>query len=115
MIVPMKRLTLVALKADEESILQALQRAGAVEVISRADVSEEKAGDEQLLMRVQRLESAAQLLKRYGEKPPMGPKPEISPEELFASVPESERLLNARNNWIKNLLPCVQRSIKRKT
>lgn len=113
MIVPMKRLTLVALKADEESILQALQRAGAVEVISRADVSEEKAGDEQLLMRVQRLESAAQLLKRYGEKPPMGPKPEISPEELFASVPESERLLE-RTEQLDQELVAVRAEIDKK-
>ena len=49
MIVPMKRLTLVALKADEEAILQALQRTGTVEVLSQADVSDEKTGDEQLL------------------------------------------------------------------
>ena len=49
MIVPMKRLTLVALKADEEAILCALQRAGTVEVISRADVTDEKAVDEHLL------------------------------------------------------------------
>ena len=64
MIVPMKRLTLVALKADEEAILQALQRTGTVEVISQADVSDDKTGDEQLLSQVQRFESAAQLLKR---------------------------------------------------
>lgn len=103
MIVPMKRLTLVALKADEEAILQALQRAGAVEVISRADVSDERAGDEHLLSQVQRLESAAQLLKRYGEKPPMGPKPEVSAEELFASVPEAARLLERTEELDKSL------------
>ena len=62
MIVPMKRLTLVALKADEEAILQALQRTGTVEMISQADVSDEKTGDEQLLSQVQRFESAALLL-----------------------------------------------------
>lgn len=75
MIVPMKRLTLVALKADEEAILQALQRTGTVEVISQADVSDDKTGDEQLLSQVQRFESAAQLLKRYGEKPPWARSP----------------------------------------
>ncbi len=113
MIVPMKRLTLVALKADEEAILQALQRAGAVEVISRADVSDERAGDEHLLSQVQRLESAAQLLKRYGEKPPMGPKPEVSAEELFASVPEAARLLE-RTEELDKSLAAVRAEIDKK-
>lgn len=75
MIVPMKRLMLVALKADEEAILQALQRTGTVEVISQADVSDEKTGDEQLFSQVQRFESAAQLLQAVWRKAAMGPKP----------------------------------------
>lgn len=73
MIVPMKRLTLVALKADEEAILQALQRTGTVEVISQADVSDDKTGDEQLLSQVQRFESAAQLLQTVWRKAAHGP------------------------------------------
>ena len=112
MIVPMKRLTLVALKADEEAILRALQRAGTVEVISRADVTDEKAVDEHLLAEVQRLESAAQLLKRYGEKPPMGPKPEMSAEELFASVPEAAELLE-RTEELDKALAAVRAEIDR--
>ena len=112
MIVPMKRLTLVALKADEEAILRALQRAGTVEVISRADVTDEKAVDEHLLAEVQRLESAAQLLKRYGEKPPMGPKPEMSAEELFASVPEAAELLE-RTEALDKALAAVRAEIDR--
>ena len=112
MIVPMKRLTLVALKADEEAILRALQRAGTVEVISRADVTDEKAVDEHLLAEVQRLESAAQLLKRYGEKPPMGPKPEMSAEELFASVPEAAELLD-RTEELDKALAAVRAEIDR--
>lgn len=113
MIVPMKRLTLVALKADEEAILQALQRTGTVEVISQADVSDEKTGDEQLLSQVQRFESAAQLLKRYGEKPPMGPKPEMSAEELFASMPESVALME-RTEELDKTLAAARSEIEKK-
>ena len=113
MIVPMKRLTLVALKADEEAILQALQRTGTVEVISQADVSDDKTGDEQLLSQVQRFESAAQLLKRYGEKPPMGPKPEMSAEELFASMPESVALME-RTEELDKTLAAARSEIEKK-
>lgn len=113
MIVPMKRLMLVALKADEEAILQALQRTGTVEVISQADVSDEKTGDEQLLSQVQRFESAAQLLKRYGEKPPMGPKPEMSAEELFASMPESVALME-RTEELDKTLAAARSEIEKK-
>lgn len=113
MIVPMKRLMLVALKADEEAILQALQRTGTVEVISQADVSDEKTGDEQLFSQVQRFESAAQLLKRYGEKPPMGPKPEMSAEELFASMPESVALME-RTEELDKTLAAARSEIEKK-
>ena len=68
MIVPMKRLTLVALKADEEAILQALQRNGTVEVISQADVSDDKTGDEQLLSQVQRDVYKRQLSRSMAER-----------------------------------------------
>ena len=37
MIVPMKRLTLIALKKDEERIMHALQRLAAIELISSAE------------------------------------------------------------------------------
>ena len=92
MIVPMKRLTLIALKGDEEAILHSLQRAGVVEVISRGDAPGEASADERLDQQVQRLENAAELLKRYGEKARFGPKPERSAQELFAAVPGSEAL-----------------------
>ncbi|MBE5785737.1 MAG: V-type ATP synthase subunit I [Clostridiales bacterium] len=92
MIVPMKRLTLIALKADEAAIMKALQRAGAVEVISRGEEADDAALRERLDQDAQRMQTAAELLKPYGKKPPMGPKPERSADELYASTAESAAL-----------------------
>lgn len=92
MIVPMKRLTLVALKGDEAAIMKALQRAGAVEVICRGEGAVDSAVSERLDQEAARMQSAAELLKPYGKKPPMGPKPERSADELYASGPLSASL-----------------------
>lgn len=88
MIVPMKRLTLIAMQADKESILEALQAAGAVQVLSAAEgVATEAESDLQALeTRVQRLRSAAALLKPLAPKGKMGPKPEATAQELGAGM-----------------------------
>lgn len=97
MIVPMKKLTLVGLKEDREKLLQALQAISAVQITS----SEEAADSGQLAMlesRVQRLDSAASLLKPIAPKAKMGPKAELTSAELDAGLESaleiSERVEN---------------------
>lgn len=89
MIVPMKRLTLVAHKSDESDILKALQRLGAVEVIpgeeasatSVLDVAEE---------RVQRLSGALAVLRPYAAKKGMlTPRPETTVGAILQDLPEA--------------------------
>lgn len=89
MIVPMKRLTLVAHKSDESDILKALQRLDAVEVIpgeeasatSVLDVAEE---------RVQRLSGALAVLRPYAAKKGMlTPRPETTVGAILQDLPEA--------------------------
>lgn len=85
MIVPMKRLTLVALAAEEEPILKALQAAGVVEIIERAEQSEDAAARE---LEIQRMKNAHAALRPYAEKEGMlSVKPEVNAEELLAELP----------------------------
>ena len=89
MIVPMKRLTLVAHKSDESDILKALQRLDAVEVIpgeeasatSVLDVAEE---------RVQRLSGALAVLRPYAAKKGiLTPRPETTVGAILQDLPEA--------------------------
>ena len=90
MIVQMKRLTLVAHKADEQAILQALQPLGAVEVLRNEnasfDAEQLSAADD----RVQRLAEALKILKPYGAKKGLlTPKPEATLPQITAELPEA--------------------------
>ena len=67
MIVPMKRLTLVGLKADQEQILSALQSISAVQLISAEETAASEEALSKLEARVQRLDSAQSLLKPYAK------------------------------------------------
>lgn len=87
MIVPMKRVTLAAMRSDEGKIMAALQEAGLVEVIppdgGGSDSPERAAFEAQM----QRLRSAANALKPYAEKPSMlAAKPEATLGELMSGV-----------------------------
>ena len=79
MIVPMKKLTLAALLEHREAILQALQSICAVQLISIGEGEQSSAAAEG---RVQRLQSAEELLKPYAGKAGFGPKPEATRQEL---------------------------------
>lgn len=86
MIVPMKKLTLVGLVEDKEKLLHALQAISAVQITSSEEGASESGLLAMLESRVQRLESAAALLKPLAPKGKMGPKAEVSAQELTAGV-----------------------------
>ena len=83
MIVPMKNLTLAALLEHREAILQALQSICAVQLISIGEGEQSSAAAEG---RVQRLQSAEELLKPYAGKAGFGPKPEATRQELEEDI-----------------------------
>ncbi len=83
MIVPMKKLTLAALLEHREDILQALQSICAVQLISIGEGEQSSAAAEG---RVQRLQSAEELLKPYAGKAGFGPKPEATRQELEEDI-----------------------------
>lgn len=83
MIVPMKKLTLAALLEHREAILQALQSICAVQLISIGEGEQSLAAAEG---RVQRLQSAEELLKPYAGKAGFGPKPEATRQELEEDI-----------------------------
>ncbi|OQB23641.1 MAG: V-type ATP synthase subunit I [Firmicutes bacterium ADurb.Bin182] len=89
MIVPMKRLTLIALKSDEEKLMHALQALSAVHIIAN-EPSQESAHIQELENDVQRFKNAFLSLKRYAqEKKGLAPKPEISAEQLRLKLDEA--------------------------
>lgn len=83
MIVPMKKLTLAALLEHREAILRALQSICAVQLISIGEGEQSSAAAEG---RVQRLQSAEELLKPYAGKAGFGPKPEATRQELEEDI-----------------------------
>ena len=83
MIVPMKKLTLAALLEHREAILQALQSICAVQLISAGEGEQSSAAAEG---RVQRLQSAGELLKPYARKAGFGPKTEATRQELEEDI-----------------------------
>ena len=87
MIVPMKRLTLVGLKADREQILSALQSISAVQLISAEETAASEGQLSRLEARVQRLDNAQLLLKPYAKKAGMlTPKAEVGAAELAEGI-----------------------------
>ena len=90
MIVPMKRLTLVGLKADREQILSALQSISAVQLISAEETAASEGQLSRLEARVQRLDNAQLLLKPYAKKAGMlTPKAEVGAAELAEGIDPS--------------------------
>lgn len=90
MIVPMKRLTIVALQSDEEAILRALQNIGAVQIIKQEDGAESIAVSSEAMEKLKRLEEASRALSGYEKKPSMfTPKPEVERGE-FLRLKDSE-------------------------
>lgn len=69
MLIPMKRLTLVALKQDEDSIMQALQALSAVQLIETEDAAQDEPTLAEAENDVLRLNNALNLLKPYAKKP----------------------------------------------
>ena len=68
MIVAMKRLSLVALKSDQEAILNALQKAGTVEIIKLADGETQNGEADAINARIQRLAESISAVKPYAKK-----------------------------------------------
>lgn len=97
MIVPMKRITLVAHQADEAAILKALQATQAVEILKNKEATVNLAALEQAEARVQKLKDALVTLRPFGEKRGFfGSAPEVRAEDISMMLPEavsySERL-----------------------
>ncbi len=88
MIIPMKRITLVAHKADEAAILKTLQATQSVEVFQNAEPGADFAALEKAEARVQKLKDALVTLHPFSEK-----------RGLFSSAPEM------RAEDINDLLP----------
>ncbi len=90
MIVPMKRVTLVAHKADEEALLSALQATNAVQVIEGGAEQPESVILEKAESRVQRLKDALATMRPFAAKKGMlTPLPEAGIDELNAKLPEA--------------------------
>jgi len=97
MIVSMKRMTLVAHKADEADILSALQATRAVEVISGGQDNGAQAALERAQARLQQLGDALKTIRPYSQKKGFFAAPaQAKAEELFSLLPNavalSERL-----------------------
>ena len=97
MIVPMKRITLVAHRADEASILKALQATQSVEILKDADAEADFSALERADARVQALKDALATLHPFrGKQSLFATAPEMRAEELSSLLPEavscSERL-----------------------
>ncbi len=102
MIVPMKRVTLAAMQADEERLLQSLQRAGTVEIIS---LSEEPLSDDQLEAisnRLQKIQDSMEAIRSFAPK-----KSFLSPqkrEKALSDVQAESDQANAAADEIETLL-----------
>ena len=93
MIVSMKRMTLVAHKADEANILNALQATRAVEVISSGADNGAQAALERAQTRLQQLGDALKTMRPYAQKKGFLAAPaEAKAEELFSMLPEAVAL-----------------------
>lgn len=91
MIVPMKRLTLIALKKDEEGILEELQELGAVQVISSVNArgSEEL---EKLRREMEQIGTARHAIKPYFKKSMLEPSLICDTAELAAGRTRAREL-----------------------
>lgn len=93
MIVSMKRMTLVAHKADEAAILNALQSTRAVEVISGGQDNGAQAALERAQSRLQQLGDALKTMRPYTQKKSFFAAPaQAKAEELFLMLPDAVSL-----------------------
>ena len=81
MIVSMKRLTLIALRSDEQDLLQALQKIGSVEVLNISDAETQNDQLDAAASRIQRLSSSIEAVKPFAEK-----KSFLSPQKRTVSL-----------------------------
>lgn len=87
MIVPMKRLTLVALKSEEERIIQALQVLSVVQIIETEQARPSEPSLAEAEGAVLRLNNALSILKPYAKKPGMlTSKPETTIEHIQSGM-----------------------------
>ena len=90
MIIPMKRITLVAHKADEAAILKALQATQAVEIFQNGEAGADGSALERAEARVQKLKDALVTLRPFGEKRGfLSSAPEMRAEDLNDLLPEA--------------------------
>lgn len=68
MIVSMKRLTLIGLRSEEERLLEALQKAGSVEILNISDAEEQNERLDAATDRLSRLNSSIEAVKLFAEK-----------------------------------------------
>lgn len=96
MIVSMKRLSLVALKSDQDAILNALQEAGTVEIIKLADGDVQSGDADTVNARIQRLAESINAVKPYAKKPGfLSPqKREMKLSDMREYVPKAEQTTN---------------------
>ncbi len=94
MIVSMKRLTLVGIRQEETDILRALQKIGAVELISVTAADDGGEGAKRLdeaAERISRFTESLSAIKPYAKKPGfLAPTREEKLEKMFADVGEAE-------------------------
>ena len=94
MIVSMKRLTLVGIRQEETDILRALQKIGAVELISITAADDGGEGAKRLdeaAERISRFTESLSAIKPYAKKPGfLAPAREEKLEKMFADVGEAE-------------------------
>lgn len=87
MLIPMKRMTLVALKDDEAAIMKALQGIGVVQVI-KGENAKETQDASKLEALCARFTAARDIVKPYAKKPSLlSAKPEATADELISSIP----------------------------
>ena len=92
MIVPMKHLTLIAMKQDEEKLMYALQKLGAVQLINEGDAEADSAALDRAEAEAARLRSAFDTLKPLAEKGKLGAKPEYTASQLIDGLPDGMQL-----------------------
>ena len=86
----MKRITLVAHKADEAAILKALQATQSVEILKKGDTGANISALERAEARVQKLKDTLVTLRPFGEKRGFfASMPEMRAEELAELLPEA--------------------------
>lgn len=93
MIVTMKRLSLIAMKNDEDKILKALQELEAVEIISNKDCDFSDESFKYASERKRRLQEAYKAMQPFSKKPGiLEPTPEATREELNSSMDRAMEL-----------------------